>query len=78
MNDLITVDEAAKLLRLKKSTIYNKCHRRIIPYYKRGNLVLFDPKELEAWLRGGRVPTNEELRAKARANTNNQPIRHIF
>lgn len=74
--DFMNIEQASAYLGLKKGTIYQKCHRREIPYYKRGSLLLFNKKDLEEWIRASRVPTNEELRATLKMK--NQPIHRIF
>lgn len=49
-HDLIDVDEAADLLRMRKSTVYAATSRRSIPFIKRGNKLLFSRTELVQWL----------------------------
>ena len=51
---LLTIDEAAKLLRVKRSTLYSWVHRRQIPFQKVGSLVRFRKDDLEAWLEAQR------------------------
>ena len=51
---LLTIDEAAKLLRVKRSTLYSWVHRRQIPFQKVGSLVRFRKDDLEAWLESQR------------------------
>lgn len=75
--DFINIEQASQLLGLKVGTIYGKCHKREIPYYKRGSILLFSKKELEKWIMDGRVPTNEEVRESLKT-TKNQPIRRMF
>jgi excisionase family DNA binding protein len=51
MEKLLSVDETASLLGLKKSTIYKMtCLKNSIPFLKLGTRVLFRPSELESWL----------------------------
>lgn len=77
--DFISIEQAAQLLGLAKGTLYQKCHKREIPYFKRGSLLFFSKKELEKWIMDGRVPTKEELRTQAKATPRtNQPIRRII
>ena len=47
---LLTIDEAAKLLRVKRSTLYTWVHRRQIPCQKVASLLRFRKDDLEAWL----------------------------
>ena len=51
MEPLLTVEEAAKLLRVKKQTLYTWAYRRQIPSQKVGKALRFRQKDLEAWLR---------------------------
>jgi excisionase family DNA binding protein len=47
----LTVDEVARYLGLAKGTIYNKVHRREIPFFKVGRAVRFRRSKLDEWLR---------------------------
>ncbi len=49
-NELMTVEELADYLKVKKSTIYDKVHNRTIPFLKNGNLLLFRRKHIDLWL----------------------------
>ena len=51
MNELITVDELCRLLKLKKSRVYYLTHIEQIPHYKIGQNLRFDPREIEEWLK---------------------------
>lgn len=53
-DDLIDINEAAVLLRMRKSTVYAATSNRTIPFFKRGNRVLFRRSELVQWLLDGR------------------------
>jgi excisionase family DNA binding protein len=46
---LVGPEEAAAILGLKVSTIYNWVHRRKIPFRKHGRLLRFDAAALHAW-----------------------------
>ena len=48
---LMTTEEAAKFLGVKKSTVYAWGGQRRIPYIKVGRLLKFRPKALERWLK---------------------------
>ena len=39
--------------------------KREIPHYRRGNRLYFDRDEIEEWMLGERIPTNEEMKVKA-------------
>ena len=51
-DDLMTYDEARKLLKLKPGTLYALVSQKRIPHLRLGRrLVRFERGELEAWLR---------------------------
>ena len=54
---LMSVDEAADFLGLRKSTIYKYVMVRKIPFFKLGNRTLFKEQQLLAWLDGFAVET---------------------
>ncbi len=47
---LITVKELSELTSIKEATIYLWAAKGDIPHYKIGQLVRFNPKEVEDWL----------------------------
>ncbi len=49
-NELMTVEELAGYLKVKKSTIYDKVHTRSIPFLKHGNTLRFRRKHIDLWL----------------------------
>ena len=51
----LSIDEAAKLLGVKRSTVYAWTHRREIPHYKVGKHLRFVPDELDSWIQSKRV-----------------------
>ncbi|OMP30075.1 helix-turn-helix domain-containing protein [Mangrovimonas sp. DI 80] len=59
--ELLTVNEAAKLIKLSKSTIYGLVHKNEIPYCKKGKRLYFQKSELIDWIREGRRTPKEEL-----------------
>lgn len=62
----LTLKEAADFIGLKPQTIYQLCWQRKIPFYKPGGgHLLFAREELEAWIKAGKVPTRDELEARA-------------
>ena len=50
--ELLTVREAARLMKLSKSQTYALCQRRAIPTIRLGRAVRIPKEELEGWLRG--------------------------
>jgi len=66
--NFISIDEAAKALHLTKSYVYKLVHLRKIPCFKPGNgRILFDPTELDEWIRRGRIATGAEISDQAEA-----------
>lgn len=49
MLDLLTAEEVAEMLRVKKKTVYDWVRLRRIPYCRVGRLVRFKPADLEKW-----------------------------
>ncbi len=49
-NELMTVDELASYLKVKKSYIYDKVHSKSIPFLKNGNTLRFRRKHIDLWL----------------------------
>ena len=63
--DILNVSEAATYLKLQISTLYEKTATRTIPHFKKGNRLYFRKKDLDEWLREGRVKTQRELQGEA-------------
>ena len=76
--DVLTLDDAARFLGLKKSYLYKLTSAQQIPYYKYGGrLIVFERAALEAW-RAARlqyVPTQAEQAAAAAAYCAANPAR---
>src|ERR1700752_1692369 len=56
VNDLLTVEGAAKYLHYSVKTIYGKVHTRSIPFIKNigSNKLFFSRSELQNWLQNGK------------------------
>lgn len=63
--DILDAQQAAKFLRLKLNTIYEKTSRKLIPHFKQGNKLLFKRSELLEWLTRGKIKTRDELAGNA-------------
>lgn len=50
LENLLTAQDVADLLRMKISWVRQRVHRDEIPYYKIGNLVRFNRNEIAEWL----------------------------
>ena len=58
MDPLLTIDEAAQLLRVGRSTLYTWAYRRQIPSQKVGKSLRFRREDLEAWLKAQSRPVD--------------------
>jgi excisionase family DNA binding protein len=56
---LLTIDEAAKYIRIGKTTLYECIHNGSIPFFRppRG-IILLDTADLDDWLRVSKVPAS--------------------
>lgn len=63
--EILDIKQAAQLLHLQPSTLYEKTSERSIPHFKKGNKVYFNRTELLNWVEAGRVTPLEELQSKA-------------
>lgn len=59
------IAEAAALLKLKITTLYEKTSKKLIPHFKRGNKLYFNRADLEDWIKRGKVTTNAEIEGRA-------------
>ncbi len=60
-DELLTISEAASLLKLSVPTIYGYVHRSEIPVSKRGKRLYFSKQELLDWIKEGRRKTMSEI-----------------
>lgn len=66
--ELLTLDEAARYMGVKKSHLYRLTSQRSIPHYKpSGKMCYFKRAELDEWLTGNPVATSSELERRAQA-----------
>ena len=64
--NVLTLTDVAALTGLSKSHLYKLTSKKAIPHYRpSGKAVYFDRKEVEDWLRRGRVESNEAVNAEA-------------
>lgn len=64
--NVLTLSDVSTLTGLSKSHIYKLTSAKQIPYYRpSGKAVYFDRKEVEDWLRRGKVECNESVNDKA-------------
>ena len=66
--EVLTADEAARYMGVKKSYLYKLTMQKMLPFSKPlGKVCYFNRLELEAWLMSNRVATSDEIRDKAQA-----------
>ena len=64
--EVLTTEEAAAYMGMRKSYLYKLTMNKKIPHYKpMGKVCYFQRRELEEWLLSNRVATDEELSEKA-------------
>lgn len=64
-DQIMSAEECAAFLRLKVTTIYGLVSKGKIPKIKKGKLIYFSKKDIEAWLLSGKVKTPQEVAAEA-------------
>jgi excisionase family DNA binding protein len=61
-DEFLTLKEAAAFLKRSPGTLYNLVHKKAIRHYKPGGKsLLFKRSELQEWVEGGAVATDEEI-----------------
>ncbi len=55
-NELMTVEEVANYLKVKTSFIYDKVHKREIPFHKCGKFPRFRKKFIDIWIQNPYSP----------------------
>lgn len=84
MSDLLTIEEAARYLRVSKSWIYHRTGpqakmRPIIPHATYCRTLLFDPKDLEAIRSGRRIGSLKiEENRNAFAQIKERTLEHLW
>jgi excisionase family DNA binding protein len=63
--DLLTIEEAAKLLDVSVPTVYGYVHERLIPFSKVRKRLYFSKREITEWINTGRKKTVAEINASA-------------
>jgi excisionase family DNA binding protein len=60
LEKLLTIDELARHLNVKKKSIYNWVSQKSIPYYKLGSRLLrFKLSEIEVWKRPSKLQVSD-------------------
>lgn len=63
---VLDINETAMLTGYSVKYLRLLISQRSIPFYRRGNRLYFCRAEVEDWMMGERIPTQEETRIKAR------------
>ena len=61
LNDVLTVSEVARYLRVNPQTVYRKAKAGQLPAVRIGRAIRFRRTELEDWLKGLSSNSNKEL-----------------
>jgi excisionase family DNA binding protein len=69
-DELLTISEAAILLKLSVATIYSKVCRNEIPANKQGKRLYFYRGELLNWIKSGRIKTISEIQQETELKFN--------
>ena len=51
IEDFITIDQVSEMIKMPKSTIYQKVQEGQLRSYKPGKKILFDPAEVRAYVK---------------------------
>lgn len=66
--EVLTMEEAAHLIGVKRTSMYNLTAAKKIPHYKpMGKMIYFNRSELESWMQQNRIATDEELSREAKS-----------
>ena len=63
---LLTTEEAANYMGIKKSYLHKLMMKKEIPFFKpNGKLCYFDRQDLDKWMRRIRIASNQEIDSQA-------------
>lgn len=54
-DNILTLEEVVKKLKVSPSWVYKKVAARIVPHFRVGGLLRFSEKEIDAWLQSHHV-----------------------
>jgi excisionase family DNA binding protein len=60
MTNWLTLEEAAKYLKMGKSTLYDLARKGNIPAHKMGREWRFDSEEVDEWLKASKLALREQ------------------
>ena len=74
--NVLSFEEASRVLNLSKSYLYKLTSGNLIPHYKpQGKMLYFEKTELEAWLRQNPIRTQAQTEAEAQKYVLARPAR---
>ena len=65
--DTLSISDCSLYTGYAVRTLYSMVCRKEIPCYKRGRSVFFDKGDIDKWMRGMRVASNEEIEERTEA-----------
>ena len=65
---LVEIEDACRIIRKAKPTIYTLVRKGLLPAYKKGKKLYFYEDELLAWIENGRRKTSEQTYEEILAN----------
>ena len=65
---LVEIEDACRIIRKAKPTIYTLVRKGLLPAYKKGKKLYFYENELLAWIENGRRKTSEQTYEEMLAN----------
>ncbi len=60
MTNWLTLEEAAKYLKMGKSTLYDLARKGGVPAHKMGREWRFDSEEVDEWLKAGKLAVQKQ------------------
>lgn len=73
-DELLTISEAAILLKLSVATIYTKVCKNEIPANKQGKRLYFYRADLLNWIKSGRIKTITEIQQETELKFNSRKV----
>jgi len=64
MTTWLTLEEAAKHLKIGKSTIYRLAREGDLPAHRMGRVWRFDAEELDRWVKSGTMKESQQMRGR--------------
>jgi excisionase family DNA binding protein len=65
VKEILTVEETATFLGVKKSWVYKMSHYKVVPHYTTGKRVYFKREDLLQWVMKNRIGSHEEIEQQA-------------